>query len=44
MQDIYSNYYKKYAPNIIHFSKNRNYETSFSDICHVKSVNNKQWG
>jgi len=24
MQDIYSNYYKKIAPNIIRFSKNRN--------------------
>jgi len=33
MQDIYSNYYKKnIAPNIIPFSKNRNYETSLSDM------------
>jgi len=32
MQDIYSNYYKKIAPNIIRFSKNRNYETSFSNM------------
>jgi len=33
MHDIYSNYNKKnIALNIIRFSKNRNYETSFFDM------------